>query len=659
MNFFEQQDHARRQSRMLVLLFALAVFAIVLAVNGVMALLWILLQGQPLAGTHHYPHGFFFTNTCITVLLICGGTMIEIFNLRDGGEAVARMVGGRQISPNTTDLQERRLLNIVEEMALASGIACPKVYLLAREESINACAAGYNPNEAVVVLTQGALLRLTRDELQGVVGHEFSHILNGDMRLNLKLLGVTFGIEMVGDFGRQAMEFAWYNSDDIESSFKLAVFRIIAFIFGLAFFVIGYIGLFFGRLIKFAVSRQREYLADASAIQFTRNPDGLGNALRKIAALSDKGFSGAYIGHRNAEQLSHLFVSAVRPHLMAGFFATHPPLQERLRRIYGRDVELPDEQELRAPNVRTFPVPGDTLPALAYASTPLMAMRNDLQEANTAIAMTAAQAYGDGTLAQIRLSPEIDRVAHDPSEAPLLLYALLLHPGDEQSPQWRSLLEHLPHQMAQIKRLAAAIEQLPENARLPLLDLMMPALRQLARPERDAMLAQFQRMIVSDRRVSLHEFVLQTVLVRRLAAQANRAVRIKYATVSELKAECLLLFSLLAYVAAPLRKETAASLFMRATQASPTLILSESDVLGIDALSYSRIKVALDKLNQLAPLAKPALIKSLLAIAGEQAPLPLPLADLLRAICAALEAPMAPAVAAVYTNTGWPAASLS
>ena len=136
------------------------------------------------------------------------------------------------------------------------------------------------------MLTQGALTRLTRDELQGVVAHEFSHILNGDMRLNLKLLGVTFGIEMVGDFGRQALEFAWYSSDDIEANFKLTLFRIIAFIFGIAFFVIGYIGLFFGRVIKFAVSRQREYLADASAIQFTRNADGLGNALRKIAAVS-------------------------------------------------------------------------------------------------------------------------------------------------------------------------------------------------------------------------------------------------------------------------------------------------------------------------------------------------------------------------------------
>ncbi|MNR79211.1 hypothetical protein D3C72_99180 [compost metagenome] len=659
MNFFEQQDHARRQTRVLVLLFALAVLAIVLAVNFVMALLWILLQGQPFTGPHDYPHGFFFTNTAITILLIGGGTLIEILNLRDGGEAVARMVGGRQVGLSTIDLHERRLLNIVEEMALASGIACPKVYTLPKEASINAFAAGYNPNEAVVVLTQGALTRLTRDELQGVVAHEFSHILNGDMRLNLKLLGVTFGIEMVGDFGRQALEFAWYSSDDVEASFKLGVFRIIAFIFGVSFFVIGYIGLFFGRIIKFAVSRQREYLADASAIQFTRNADGLGNALRKIAALSERGFSGAYIGHRNAEQLSHLFVSAVRPHLMAGFFATHPPLQERLHRIYGRAVEVPDAQDLRIPDARNFAIPADVLPPLAFVSSPLQAIRGDLQAASTAIAVTAAQAYGDGTLARIRLSAEIDAVVHDPASAPLLVYALLLDPTQEQSPQQQCLFEHVPQQAGKVVRLAAAIAKLPDNARLPLLDLSMPALRQLPVTEREAMLAQFARMIASDRRVSLQEFVLQTVLVRRLAVQANRAVKIKYATVNELRPECLVLFSLLAHVAAPLRQQSVTSVFMRAAQASPTLALSEQDVIALADLSYARIKAALDKANQLAPLANPALIKSLLAIAGDQGALPLPLADLLRAICAALEAPMPPAVAAVYTASGWPAASLS
>lgn len=659
MNFFEQQDHARRQTRVLVLLFALAVIAIVLAVNIVMALLWILLQGQPLTGAHHYPHGFFFTNTCITVFLICGGTMIEIFNLRDGGDAVARMVGGRQVSLSTIDLHERRLLNIVEEMALASGIACPRVYLLAKEESINAFAAGYNPNEAVVVLTQGALTRLTRDELQGVIAHEFSHILNGDMRLNLKLLGVTFGIEMVGDFGRQAMEFAWYSSDDIEANFKLTVFRIIAFIFGIAFFVIGYIGLFFGRVIKFAVSRQREFLADASAIQFTRNADGLGNALRKIAALSDQGFSGAYIGHRNAEQLSHLFVSAVRPHLMAGFFATHPPLQERLRRIYGREVELLEEVKLSADEARTFARPADPLPGIAYVASPLAGIGADLRAATDAIAVTAAAAYGNGTLAQIRLSPDIDRAVHDPATAPLLLYALLLDPAQVKGPQQQCLAEHVPQQVGQVVQLATALARLPANARLPLLDLMMPALRQLPLSERTATLAQFERMIASDQRVSLNEFVLQTVLVRRLAAGANRAIKIKYSAAIELKQECCLLFSLVAYIAAPLRQQTALSLFMRAAACSPALSLSEKDLLALPALSYSKVKVALDKANQLAPLANPALIKSMLAIAGEAAPLPLPLADLLRAICAALEAPMPPAVAAVYTASGWPAASLS
>ncbi|RBA24392.1 M48 family metallopeptidase [Herminiimonas fonticola] len=657
MNFFEQQEHARRQTRMLVRLFALAVLAIVLAVNFVMALLWILIQGQPWSGAHHYPHGFFLTNTVVTVILICGGTLIETFNLRDGGDAVARMAGGRMVALNTSDIHERRLLNVVEEMALASGIACPRVYLLDKEESINAFAAGYNPNEAVVAVTRGTLTRLTRDELQGVVGHEFSHILNGDMRLNLKLLGVLFGIEMVGDFGRKTMEFVLYSSDDSVTVRKITVFHIAALAFGVTFFVIGYIGLFFGRLIKSAVSRQREFLADASAVQFTRNPDGLGNALRKIGGLSRKSFSGAYIEHRNAEQLSHLFLSAVRPNLMAGLFATHPPLRERLRRIYGRDVALLDAQEMPAEDV-VFPVPTGSLPDIAYAASSLAEMKSDLLASTDAIAATAAQAYG-GALAKIRLCPEIDQAVHDPYAAPLLVYALLLGPEREQSPQRQCLSEYLPQQAAKVAQFAAAIARLPADARLPLLDLMMPALRQLPITARDAMLAQVQRMIASDQRVSLNEFVLQTVLVRRLAVQANRAVRVKYSAVTELKPECHVLFSLVAHVAAPLLQQSAQSLFIRAADFSPALFLVKTDLIEIAALSYGRIKTALDKANQLAPLANPALIKSLLAIAGEQSPLPLPLADLLRAICAAIEAPMPAAVAAVYTASGWPDASLS
>ncbi len=656
MNFFEQQDHARRQTKMLVLLFALAVLAIVLTVNFAMALICIYAQGGSFSGSHEYPRGFFATNTLVTLILIGGGTLLEMFNLREGGDAVARMAGGRMVALNTRDMFERRLLNVVEEMALASGIACPKVYLMEREESINAFAAGYNPNEAVVVVTRGTLDRLTRDELQGVIGHEFSHILNGDMRLNIRLIGVLFGIQMFADFGRQIMEAGVLATEEDTLIKKRTPVHIALFVVGATLFVIGYIGLFFGRIIKSAVSRHREFLADASAIQFTRNRDGLGNALRKIGGLMRDGRATSQIQHRNAEQLSHFFLSAVRPNLLAGLFATHPSLSERLRRIYGRDVGMLDAPHIA---MRDVSASQTMLTDIPYAATALVDAAENADAASDEIVAVARQAYGASTLAKIRLCPEIDQAVHDPYAAPLLVYALLLDTSLEQSPQQQCLIEYLPQQADRVIKLAVAIARLPANGRLPLLDLMMPALRQLPIADREAMLAQFQRMIASDHRVSLNEFVLQTVLARRLAVQANRAVRVKYFAVTELKPECHVLFSLVAHVAAPLLQQPAQSLFIRAADFSPHLFLSEKDLIAIASLSYGRIKTALDKANQLAPLANPALIKSLLAIAGEQSPLPLSLADLLRAMCAAIEAPMPASVASVYTASGWPDASLS
>ena len=656
MNFFEQQDHARRQTRRLVIFFALAVLVIVIAVNVVMALIFITISGQAWSGEHHYPKGFFAANTIITIGLIIGGTLIELFNLRDGGDAVARMAGGTLVLSDTQASSHRRLLNVVEEMALASGIACPRVYILQQEEALNAFAAGYNPNEAVIVVTRGLLERFTRDELQGVVAHEFSHILNGDMRLNVRLIGLLFGIQMIAGFGQNLIQLCFANGSSQRGAYKPVVPIQFFLPTGVALYAIGYIGLFFGRVIKSAVSRQREFLADASAVQFTRNPDGLGNALRKIGGLSRNGFIESHIQHRNAEQLSHLFLSAVRPNLLKGFFATHPPLSERLRRIYGRDVTM-----LEAPClvINEAVVVRHALPEIPYVATALVDAVENRNLASENIVAIAKKAYGTSTLAKIRLCPEIDRAVHDPHAAPMLVYALLFDPSQERSPQEHCLIEHLPHQADRVAKLAAAIARLPANARLPLIDLVAPALRQLSIADRKAMLAQVQRMIASDKRVSLNEFVLQTVLVRRLGAQANRAVHVKYSAVTELKPECHVLFSLVAHVAAPLLHQPAQLLFMRAADFSPHLFLSEKDLIQIAALSYGKIKTALDRANQLAPLANPALIKSLLAIASEQSPLPLPLADLLRAMCAAIEAPMPAAVAAVYTASGWPDASLS
>src|SRR5436853_6240032 len=194
MNFFEHQELARRSSKRLIVLFVLAVIAVVIAVNVVGSLVYLSATSHrgPFGAAAQLPRGFFLTNTAIVLLLIGGGTWFELSRLSAGGEVVAQMAGGRVIDPATRDLLERRLVNVVEEMALASGIPVPRVFVLDNEATINAFAAGNSVNDAVVAVTRGTLTRLTADELQGVIGHEFSHILNGDMRVNLRLNGVVF-----------------------------------------------------------------------------------------------------------------------------------------------------------------------------------------------------------------------------------------------------------------------------------------------------------------------------------------------------------------------------------------------------------------------------------------------------------------------------------
>ena len=650
MNFFQQQDHARRQTRTLMILFVLAVFAIVIAVNVVMSIIVVYSQGQTFSGPHSYPRGFFIANTLVTLGLIIGGTMIELFNLRDGGDAVARMAGGRLISLDTRDPQEKRLLNVVEEMSLASGIACPKVYVLDREKSINAFAAGYHANEAVIAATRGTLNRLTRDELQGVVAHEFSHILNGDMRLNVRLIGVLFGIQMVAGFGQQLMNFGTGNTNSFSNRDSRG--QSIFWVVGAALFVIGYIGIFFGRLIKSAVSRQREFLADASAVQFTRNPEGIGGALRKIGGLSRKGGEASRIQHANAEQLSHLFLSAARPGLLAGLFATHPSIRERLRRIYGRDTGMLDGPELVIEEPIVANRVDNGLPDIPYVAAGFVDGNVHMRAAAEAIAATASLAYGNGNpLQKIRLAAVIDHAMHVPSGAAAIVYALLL--DKQPAAQLHVLQTHASSQVAMVERLVKAIGELPGNARLPLLDLSMPALRLLSVADRTSLLENVDRLIAADRRITLYEFVLQTVLTRRLDVRAKRAAAIRYASLNELKMECAILLSLAAHVAASLLQQSPDKLFMQMASAT-SLPVTEKDLITATALSFSKVKLALDHANQLAPLAKPALIKSLAAAFDASSGMPLEMADLIRAICSAIDAPMPASVASCYTSLGWP-----
>ena len=633
MNFFQHQEHARRQSRTLVILFVLAVIAIVAAVNAAAALAWSWTTTGAVFGIRDYPRGFFLTNTLITLALIGGGTLIEMFNLREGGEAVARMAGGRPVSPATTDLQERRLLNVVEEMAIASGIACPRVYLLDKEASINAFVAGYNQDEAVVAVTKGTLTRLTRDELQGVIAHEFSHILNGDMRLNIRLIGLLFGIQMIAGFGQHLIDFGSHSWSTRERSDKRPSLRLALFLTGIALLVIGYIGVFFGRLIKAAVSRQREFLADASAVQFTRNADGIGAALRKIAGL------GTRIEHPNAEQLSHLFLGAPKPGLAAGLLATHPPIEERLLRIYGRPVEPLDAVE----DAGRYGEPSPALPDIPYIAAGFSEPQGHW--------VTAAEPAG-----RHALPADIDHALRDGQGALALVHALLVDSAQERGMQIALLERADVPDAGFVLFLSAAAAKLPKSARLPLLDLAMPTLKQLPQKERDALLRSTDRLIAADNKLTLAEFVLQTVLARRLDAGAGRATPVRYAGLSALRGECVLLLSLVAHVAASVTGAHAKDLFARGAAQLPDRVIVPAELVPVTAIQYDKARSALDKAHQMAPLAKPALVKALLGAAGKAepvSPIPATIADLLRAMCAAMEVPIPAAVAATYTDFHW------
>src|SRR5208283_3801286 len=325
MDFFTQQDKTRRKTKLLVFYFAIAVAALIVAVY--FASLVIFTGAQ----AHYHRYGEqpqfalwnpqLFLGVAIGVLaVILIGSGYKTMALAQGGSVVSEMMGGRLVKPNTNDPDERRLLNVVEEMAIASGVPVPQVYVMDEEDGINAFAAGHKPGDATVTVTRGCMKLLSRDELQGVIGHEFSHILNGDMRLNLRLMGIIFGILCLAIIGRVLLQ-TTRGGGRSRGQNPLPLL-------GLLLLVIGYIGVFFGRLIQAAVSRQREFLADASSVQFTRNPEGITGALKKIGGLGE---TGSRLSHAHAEELSHMFFGNGVSEPFIGLLETHPPLVERIR----------------------------------------------------------------------------------------------------------------------------------------------------------------------------------------------------------------------------------------------------------------------------------------------------------------------------------------
>ncbi|HEY6545114.1 MAG TPA: M48 family metallopeptidase, partial [Dokdonella sp.] len=331
MNFFAHQAQARRQTRRMLVMFALAVIVIVAAIDAV--LLAVFDRGGEGIG----PGGLALASAAV-LLVIALGSLYRIATLRGGGAAVARQLGGTQVGGGTRSFAHRRLYNVVEEISIAAGVPMPEVFVLEQEAGINAFASGYAPSDAAITVTRGALEKLTREELQGVIGHEFSHVLNGDMRLNIRLIGVVFGIVVIATIGRKIAELAAHGRGKDAAAPALI---------GLALFLVGYIGVVLARMIKASVSRQREYLADASAVQFTRQTEGIAGALKKMAGLAE----GSRLASGEKEEVAHmLFGDGIG---YSALFATHPRIELRIKRL---DPAFDPEQLERIAAAWTQPV---------------------------------------------------------------------------------------------------------------------------------------------------------------------------------------------------------------------------------------------------------------------------------------------------------------
>ena len=330
MRFFEFQRQARGQTTRLLLAFGLTVLLLLVAVNAALALAWGLTWGFWMPGDLSFPRHFFAVNTGVTLLFVLGGWWVETSRLGEGGGArLAEQLGARAAYPSG-GLDEQRFCNIVDEMAISSNVKRPQAMVLARDPGINAFAAGWDEDDSVVAVTQGALEHLTRDELQGLVAHEFSHIGEGDTRLNMRLVGMVFGLEMLYRMGQTLFE------PDTRDR------RMVASLIGLAIMAAGWLGWLAGHALQAAVSRQREHLADARAVQWTRNRDGLGGVLRKILTQQKAGVQTRAVG----SVVQHMLLVPNESGKVAGWFDSHPPLTERIRRIYGRDAgPLPLQRE--------------------------------------------------------------------------------------------------------------------------------------------------------------------------------------------------------------------------------------------------------------------------------------------------------------------------
>ena len=664
MNFFEHQESARKRTRIMLVLYLLAVFAVIVAVDFVIAVAWTWMHfgavvTEPTAPgwvgvLQTIPTRVYLLGALGTLAVILGASLAQTLKLGAGGAAVAEMMGARRVKPHSGDLLEQRLMNVVEEMSIASGVRIPAVYVMDGERAINAFAAGNTISNAAVVVTRGTLEALNRDELQGVIAHEFSHILNGDMALNIRMLGILAGIVFISSVGGFLLR-NLRGSDNKGAGGIAAI--------GLALFIIGYIGLFFARLIKASVSRQREFLADASSVQFTRNPDGIAGALDQIRASG----RGTEVGNRFAEDVAHMFFGQGIRVWLGGLFNTHPSLEERIRRVSPRFQHGTYRTRRRLPEVADAGAPlapaGAGAGAVAFAASDAMSPGGRAADVGIAWGRSAAQSVAlvgsmdagrmEGAHRQLAELPMgLRERLRDSVGARAALIALLLAPRDAvmslQIAAARTAgVGTIVDEAAQ---LAPQVHQLGAAFQLAIVDLALPAVKAATRAQQEELVQALQVVINADRRVSIHEFAMLMLVQSQLVVPRGYPVS-RYRKLGEVRDPALLLIGLCAQAGCrpgPQSQEEAGMAFRAGAQA---LGFEGAGMPGREMFGLESVHAALAALRELAPMPKALLIKGLFATVTSDGSIRVIEAALMRMVGAVLDCPLPPLIADVAPGT--------
>lgn len=631
MDFFEAQDAARTNTAKLIIFFVLAVLVMIVLTNLLVMVTLGLVDSQHLAN-RQMDWTIFAAVGLVIVVLVAMGSFYKIAMLSGGGVGIAEQLNGKLVVDGSGDADKQRLLNVVEEMAIASGVPVPPVYLL-DENAINAFAAGHHPGDAVIGITSGAVKTLTREELQGVIAHEFSHILNGDMRMNIRLIGVLHGILLIGLSGYYLMRYG-PRSRNSKGGGGIVLL-------GLGMVVIGYAGTFFGHLIKAAVNRQREFLADGSAVQFTRNPEGIGGALIQIGALKN----GGVLTTPKSTEISHALFCQGFSTSFASLFATHPPLEDRIRRI----IPSWDDSFRRRQQAKPQPIGTSTQkkdkPRLGKGELGVLAagaavLNGDAFEAHVGRPNDQHLAYARKLIG--RLPEMLKKAVHAPFGARAVIYCLVLDKKEAIREKQLGFLRSAADSRVyiEVQRLIDAVAGVEKAYRLSLIELALATLRQLSPPQYQLFKKNLMGLIAADNRISLFEWTLQKIVLHHLDGvyEKRKGAQRREVGIKRTREACTILLSLLANA---LKQEgiTRQSAYEAAHKELPWFDMQR---LEQNTFTLNDLNSALDDLASLKPRHKAMLLKGCVSIVNADNHISSEETELLRAIASGLDCPIPP-----------------